>query len=44
VGKIGELRIVMYLEDLGPVELLMQKSDEIDKEIYQDEEKMRMPR
>jgi hypothetical protein len=44
VGKIGELRIVMYLEDLGPVELLMQKSDEIDQEIYQEEEKMRMPR
>ena len=43
MGKIGELRIIMYLEDLGPVELLNQKSDEIEQEIYHEEEKMRMP-
>ena len=40
MGKVGELRVIMYLEDLGPVELLMQKEDVIEKQIVEEDKKM----
>jgi hypothetical protein len=29
VGKLGELRVILYLEDLGPVALLSGRQDEL---------------
>lgn len=29
VGKVGELRVIIYLEDLGPVQLLVTKAEEL---------------
>lgn len=29
VGKIGELRVILYLEDLGPAELLDSRDDQV---------------
>jgi len=29
LGKLGELRIIVYLEDLGPVGLLVNRNEEV---------------
>lgn len=29
IGKVGELRVIIYLEDLGPVQLLVTKAEEL---------------
>lgn len=29
VGKLGEMRVIIYMEDLGPVALLLNRTDEL---------------